>query len=175
VGSGVVVNQKAVVTVWGNSSLTKQESDAANEGENLILTLWVKEGEKENPLEVTSVLDGLTGTVLKEKRVEFRTDAVLVIETEEGGKISTEYVLEQNYPNPFNPTTVIRYGIPKDGRVTLGVYNLLGQKVMSLVDEVQKAGHYEVVFDALSLSSGVYFYRMNAMESIITKKLVLLR
>jgi hypothetical protein len=89
--------------------------------------------------------------------------------------IPTDFSLKQNYPNPFNPSTVIRYGLPKDVNVRLAVYNVLGQQIMNMVDEEQKAGYHEVVFQAGNLSSGVYFYSIAAGEFRQTKKLVMLK
>jgi hypothetical protein len=79
-----------------------------------------------------------------------------------GGELPSKFALYPNYPNPFNPTTVIRYELPKQVMVSLKVYNLLGQEVASLVNEVQSAGKYQVGFRGESLSSGVYFYRLFA-------------
>jgi hypothetical protein len=74
-----------------------------------------------------------------------------------------QYRLMQNYPNPFNPTTTIEFALPADGLVTLKVYNMLGQEVATLIDnQLMDEGTNEVSFDATSLASGVYFYRLIA-------------
>ena len=86
-----------------------------------------------------------------------------------------EYSLGQNYPNPFNPTTTIKYSIPKDGFVKLKVYNLLGQEIISLVNNIQKAGKYEVKFDASRFASGVYYYRMESGNYVSMKKMILIK
>ena len=85
------------------------------------------------------------------------------------------FELSQNYPNPFNPSTTIRYSLPVSASVTLRVFNLLGQEVMTLVDARQNAGAYSVVFDASRLSSGVYFYQLKADQYYNVKKMVLLK
>ena len=96
--------------------------------------------------------------------------------------LPTEYALYQNYPNPFNPTTTIKYSIPSvistEGRnlkVTLKVFDVLGNEISTLVETEKPIGSYEVEFDAINLSSGVYFYQLNAGSFVETKKMVLLR
>lgn len=84
-------------------------------------------------------------------------------------------ILYQNYPNPFNPVTTIEYSIPKTSFVNINVYNLLGEKIVTLVNEEKKEGNYKVKFNALSLSSGIYFYRIQADGFVGTKKLILLK
>ncbi len=83
--------------------------------------------------------------------------------------------LHQNYPNPFNPSTVIKYSIPAAGLVTLDVFNVLGQKVATLVNEVKPAGEYSISFDASSLSSGVYIYRITSNNYVKTMKMALMK
>jgi hypothetical protein len=86
-----------------------------------------------------------------------------------------EFTLEQNYPNPFNPGTVIKYSIPENGFVTLVVYNLLGEKVASLVNGVQDAGRYEISFDASNLASGIYVYSLKSGSFNSVKKMLLMK
>ncbi len=86
-----------------------------------------------------------------------------------------EFALEQNYPNPFNPSTTIKYSVAQDGLVKLAVYNLLGEEVTTLVNTTQKAGRYEVVFDASKLASGVYVYRIETPNFTSAKKLMLMK
>jgi len=85
------------------------------------------------------------------------------------------YELLQNYPNPFNPTTTINYQIPSAGHISLKVYDILGREITTLVNEERTAGKYEVKFDGTSLSSGVYFYRLQSGAFSETKKFMLLK
>jgi photosystem II stability/assembly factor-like uncharacterized protein len=86
-----------------------------------------------------------------------------------------EFALIQNYPNPFNPSTQINFNIPHDEFVSLKVYNSLGQEVANLVNEMSKAGSHEVTFNASNLSSGIYYYRIEAGKNISVKKMALLK
>ena len=90
-------------------------------------------------------------------------------------EIIKEYKLKQNYPNPFNPITKINYSLPQNGKIVLKVYNMLGQEVRTLVNEFKTAGNYEVDFNASSLSSGVYIYRIEASGFSKSMKMVLLK
>jgi len=83
--------------------------------------------------------------------------------------------LSQNYPNPFNPSTIIKYDIPIESNVTLKVFDVLGREVTTLVNKRQKAGFYEVEWNAVNNSSGVYFYKILAGDFVETKKMLLLR
>lgn len=91
------------------------------------------------------------------------------------GATPHQYALEQNYPNPFNPATVIRYTLPQKSHVSLGIYNLLGEQVGTLVKGEENSGTYSVSFDASKLPSGVYFYRLQAGSFTETRKLIVLR
>ena len=90
-------------------------------------------------------------------------------------EIPLEYTLEQNYPNPFNPSTIIKYSIPEDGFVKLSVFNLLGEEIAQLVSNQQKAGRYQVVFDASGFVSGVYIYRLETNSFSSIKKMLLVK
>jgi hypothetical protein len=87
----------------------------------------------------------------------------------------TEYALSQNYPNPFNPSTVIEFALPRDSRVKLEVFNILGQQVMTLVDEVRAAGYHSVRVDGKDLASGMYLYRLSTGTQSIMRKFLLLK
>lgn len=83
--------------------------------------------------------------------------------------------LFQNFPNPFNPETTIKFALPKTAKVSLIVYNLVGEKVATLLDESKDAGFYDVQFNSDNLSSGVYIYRLTAENFVQTKKMTLIR
>ena len=93
----------------------------------------------------------------------------------EAKAIPVAFSLEQNYPNPFNPSTVIGYQLPVNSEVSIEVYNLLGRRVATLVNERKPAGHHNVTFDASGLSSGVYVYRIRAGEFVKTRKMMLVK
>jgi len=91
-------------------------------------------------------------------------------------ELPTEYSISQNYPNPFNPSTRIQYALPEAGNVTLYIYNLLGQRVKTIFDNVpQSAGTHEVVFSAQELPSGIYFYSFNTNDFMQVKKMILMK
>ena len=85
------------------------------------------------------------------------------------------YTLDQNFHNPFNPRTTICYSIPAATHVSLNVYNLAGSEVATLVHGVQQAGSHSIVFDASSLSSGIYFYRLQTASFVDTRRLVVIK
>ena len=94
---------------------------------------------------------------------------------EESLKIATEFKLFQNYPNPFNPVCVINYSVKNQQFVTLKIFNSLGEEIKTLVNEEQPSGFYTVEFNALNLSSGIYFYRLTAGSFKEIKKMVVLK
>lgn len=91
------------------------------------------------------------------------------------GEQALEYKLEQNYPNPFNPNTTIRFSVADESQVNLSIFNLLGEKVKELKNEVMKPGNYLVEFDATQFSSGVYIYKLKSGSTILSRKMILLK
>jgi hypothetical protein len=175
IGCGVVSYGKALITAWGDNTLTSGEKEGAKDGERLVLTVWSRACGVEKGLRITSITDGLTGQKADNQLV-YKTDAVWIVQAEgETKEVPSLLSLEQCYPNPFNPTTTIRYNLPKDGKVLLEVYSVLGEKVATLVDGEQNAGSFEVVFRADALSSGVYLCTLRQGGHTATRKLVLLK
>lgn len=89
--------------------------------------------------------------------------------------LPASYRLHQNFPNPFNPATTITYDLPSSGHVILKVYNLIGQEVATLVNELQEAGNKSVHFDAARFTSGVYMYRLSVNGNVFTQRMTLLK
>jgi flagellar hook assembly protein FlgD len=94
--------------------------------------------------------------------------------------IPDNYSLSQNYPNPFNAETIIKYQLPKSGKVKLQIYDIAGRMISTLVNGEQKAGYYVISWDCRNsagqgASSGIYFFRINAGDFMQTKKLLLIR
>ncbi|MCI0450555.1 MAG: T9SS type A sorting domain-containing protein [Chlorobi bacterium] len=104
-------------------------------------------------------------------RVERNTTGIHIT----SGEVPAEFTLSQNYPNPFNPVTNIAFSIPQSGLVTLKVYDISGKEMAVLVNQQMLAGSYRVDFDASSLSSGVYFYKLSSENYSATKKMVLIK
>ncbi len=90
-------------------------------------------------------------------------------------EIPTVYSLSQNYPNPFNPVTKINFALPKQGFVTLKIYDVLGREVRTLVNEVKSAGNFSVDFNASEYSSGVYFYKLESNGFSDIKRMMLIK
>ncbi len=106
-------------------------------------------------------------------KVQFGTSSFVSID--EDSQVPDSFTLSQNYPNPFNPTTQIRYTVPRQEKVSLKVYNILGELVSTLVNEVHFPGTYQVTFDGSNLASGVYFYRLEGNNYLETKTFTLIK
>ena len=117
-------------------------------------------------------LDIIHGLSVGYTTILINTDSVSSIKEKTS---SLEYSLYQNYPNPFNPSTTIKYSIPKAGNVKLTVYNSIGSKVATVVNEYKSAGHYSVQFNGSNLASGIYLYRMEAGNYSEARKFILMK
>ncbi|MCK6606321.1 MAG: T9SS type A sorting domain-containing protein [Ignavibacteriaceae bacterium] len=105
----------------------------------------------------------------------FQNTVPLSVKEVTGGTIPADFTLNQNYPNPFNPSTNINFSVPFRSQVQLKIFNVVGNEIATLVNEVMDAGNYNYSFDAGSLPSGVYFYKMTAGNITLTRKMVLMK
>lgn len=132
-------------------------------------------------INVTNVNDQITlqpgeFRIYTTKRLPVPEQGILSgLEREGSDDMVTEYHLGQNFPNPFNPVTSIRFALPNSGNVRLTVYNLLGQEVRTLVNDYLTSGTYSFDFSADGLASGIYFYRLQAGNTVLTKKMTVLK
>jgi hypothetical protein len=145
-------------------------------GEGVLVTLRVK-GNDLSSIKITKA----TLVDLDARPLALKLSGELNLEAaRESDSRPKRFSLSQNYPNPFNPRTNIRFGLPQDAHVTLTIYNVLGQKVATLVDEPQSAGFKAVWWNGKDAegdeaSSGVYFYRLTAGEFSEVKKMLLVK
>jgi hypothetical protein len=119
-------------------------------------------------------VDSLTVDTLT-SQLALRLDPLVLVGVKGNGKFPLSFALHQNYPNPFNPVTKISYNIPAGGFVTVRVYDILGREITTLVNEFLPAGQHQVDFSSGQLSSGIYYYRLQAGNFISIKKMVLMR
>jgi len=136
----------------------------------------------QNDLYDIEFLDEQTGIMVGGRGSILRTANAALSVAQRSSLAPQAFLLEQNYPNPFNPSTTIQYQLPTASDVRLEVYDLLGRKVMTLVNTRQVAGTYSVQFNAAALASGVYFYRLQAGATnsasapfVQTKKMILVK
>jgi hypothetical protein len=99
----------------------------------------------------------------------------IITDIKENNLVPEIFSLRQNYPNPFNPTTTIIYTIGKPDLVKISVYNILGQQIKELVNEVKGTGSYNISFNASSISSGIYFYKIETAQFSQVKKMIVLK
>ena len=116
---------------------------------------------------IQHTVHGFSGTLIVDKPI------ITGVATPQA--VPEEYTLFQNYPNPFNPSTIINYALPEKGNVELIVYDVLGNEIVTLVNEEKSAGTYDVEFNATGLPSGIYFYKLQAGNFVETKKMILIK
>jgi hypothetical protein len=119
------------------------------------------------------------------RSVRYVTQSLTGVESHAANTVPTDYLLEQNYPNPFNPVTQIRYGLPRQGHVTLTVHDIAGRVVRNLLDREQQAGIYLIEWDGRnnrgqSVSTGIYFYTLESKAAdgsrfSLSRKMVLVK
>jgi photosystem II stability/assembly factor-like uncharacterized protein len=122
-------------------------------------------------------VDNNTGWIVGDGSTILKTTngGVTIVKEEETFEVPADFVLYQNYPNPFNPTTTITFQISEPGFVSLKVYNVLGNEVVTLINEEKAPGKYEIKFDGSHLSSGIYFYKLQSGKFGETKKMLFLK
>jgi hypothetical protein len=130
---------------------------------------------QEDPQPGSAVFGGDNSPMARVRQKFCRVSGLPTTVEESVGEVPNQFALSQNYPNPFNPSTIINYQLPAQSHVTLKVYDVLGREVVTLVNEQKAPGSYDVTWDASTISSGVFFYRLVAGEHSQTRKLVLLR
>ena len=180
--SGTVVNLLWITTTELNNR--GFEIERKNSDENNWRKISFIEG-KGTTTEVNvysySDRDLPSGTYLyRLKQIDFDGSFTYSAEVEVNVGLPATYLLEQNYPNPFNPVTIIKYSLPKDGNVKLGIYNILGEEVNILSNGIQKAGSYQIEWKGVDrnndiLPAGVYFYRLEAGDFVDVKKMIFLK
>jgi hypothetical protein len=126
-------------------------------------------------LSITDVFPALDNGTLVGWGIQFNNQTITGINNNEISGIPTRFSLHQNYPNPFNPTTTIKFDLPKDVKVKITVFDILGREVETLVNELKKAGSYSLHVSAEGWASGVYFYKIEAGDFVDNKKMIFVK
>ncbi len=182
-GSSIALSQTALVTASDTAkeihftmNLPTGQSGTEVEMRVKVLGFAIQPSHKASALNEIELVSGAGGAAIV-NRVGGQA-----AQTQSVGSVPTKFALHQNYPNPFNPVAVIRYELPSNAMVKLQVFDVLGRVVATVVNERKEAGIYEAMFNASSLSSGTYFYRLEARSSgsqagsfVETKKMVLVK
>ena len=172
--SASATNLQVTITVSGTTSDVAGELVDANG-----TVVAVNDLTSDNPFTLTAPGTGNYRVNAGFKNPSKKWDSVMVnisiTDVGENPSNPTEYKLYDNYPNPFNPSTILRYSIPEASFTTINIYDALGKEVSSLVNETKTAGTYEVEFNATDLSSGIYYYTLQAGSFNQTKKMILIK
>ena len=164
-GSGVIANLVFEITDPDIAEITIEAITTVDPNHQLTFVYH------EFDAEGTRTINTITNNSDKGEIVEFES-VTIPIATKE---IPDNYALMQNYPNPFNPATDIAFALPKAAHVKLSIYNVLGQEVTILQDDMMEAGQHVINWDARDRASGIYFYRISADDFSETKKMMLLK
>jgi hypothetical protein len=169
-GNGFIAKQKGTVTAcFFDSTASNQDSSSA-------ATAKSTEDMQTDSTFIAAGWDfGTVWEIVGNNYPTFREIMTSIDNDEMSNAAPTEYVLNQNYPNPFNPTTQIGFSLPVNAHVKLTVYNILGQKVVELLNKKMTAGHHEIKFNAANLASGVYIYRISTDHFVSVKKMMLIK
>ncbi len=177
--SAIGTKVRAKANINGNSVWQMQEIDGQSGycGQNLILHFGFGNAAIIDSLKVewSSGTDQHFTNVSLNQSVTITENGVISSVDEKKTLTGKNIELHQNYPNPFNPETVIRYSLTDNHLVTLKVFDVLGNEVSTLVNEVQRPGNHKVTFDGKELSSGIYYYKLNADGFSETKKMILVK
>ncbi|HPN34682.1 MAG TPA: M28 family peptidase [bacterium] len=174
IGSAVVAGKQAVLTIWGDDLITESLTEGAREGERLTVLCWSARTGLEREMQI----DRLCNAMQENQEIisfVYRSQAILVGEIAGPVENAVAFSLQQNHPNPFNGTTQIRYRLPRSTHVVVEVFNLLGQSIAVLTDEVQPAGEHCLTWQAKHMPSGLYLYRLQTKEFTGMKKMILAR
>lgn len=164
----IAINEAGEICVSSNKEITYFSSDDGVTWEN-ITSNGIK-------LQIRDIIFHEKDIYLATDEGIWRTNPdSLTSVTREYENVPTDYSLLQNYPNPFNASSVIKYLVPKEGYISIVVYDALGKEVTTLVNEIKTAGEYSCSFNADHLSSGIYFYQLKAENFISTRKMLLLK
>ena len=161
------------ITVWGDNDQTPA-IDGMRGGEQISYHIW----QQSTNTEFTDANVTYTqGNGLYQANGIYALSSLNAGPTDVGDSkdLPREFSLSQNYPNPFNPSTVIKYTLPVETMVTLDVYDVVGRRAALLVNQEQKAGYHEIVFQNPNLESGVYLYRLQTPGFVSVRKMLVLR
>ncbi|MDG5766585.1 T9SS type A sorting domain-containing protein [Balneolales bacterium ANBcel1] len=141
------------------------------ESEDFIWTVWISDGRDTVQVSTKAASDPVFETLHRNITLQRNITPTSADDSE----LPRRFALEQNYPNPFNPVTQIRFDVPTDAHVNIAVFDILGRRVMTLVNEQLQAGTHTAAFDGSRLASGMYIYRMEAGSFVQTRKMMLLK